>query len=62
MAIKLEDYPKKHRDAVETICIIQSELNKMKRKLKDENFMLALNYEVAIKEMLELIYYGSDNV
>lgn len=62
MATKLEDYPKEHRDVVETICIIQSELNKMKRKLKDENFTLSLNYEAAINEMLELIYYGSDNV
>lgn len=57
--MKLEDYPKHNQDNVDTINIIQSELRKLKNKLKKEDFLLSYNYEEALKKMLELIHYGA---
>ena len=57
--MKLEDYPKHNQDDVDTINIIQSELRKLKNKLKKEDFLLSYNYKEALKKMLELIYYGA---
>lgn len=57
--MKLEDYPKHNQDNVDTINIIQTELRKLKNKLKNEDFLLSYNYKEALKKMLELIYYGA---
>lgn len=40
--MKLEDYPKHNQDDVDTINIIQSELRKLKNKLKKRRFCIVI--------------------